>query len=74
MPYAHTQTLSIRAEPTGNARTAWMWIIHRHPGQMLIVRSRPEYANRLQALEAGSAAANRISRRLRIPVSPEAGA
>ena len=63
--------LTVRADAEGKAPTPWAWTIHRGAGRFLIVRSRPEYRDRTEALAAGMAAAADIGRRLRVAVATE---
>lgn len=67
MPCSQLPNLIVHAEPANKRQTAWAWIIHREPDQMLIVRSLPEYADYDRALKAGRNAAVNISRKLSIP-------
>lgn len=69
MLYDRTQALSVSVKPDDQEREAWAWAIHRDPNQMLILRSRPDYASPDQALEAGGQAAAEIARKLGIPVA-----
>lgn len=67
MSYDRPEALSVSVEAADEGHTAWAWAIHRVPDQMLMVRSRPEYANHDQALKAARAAAKNVSRKLSIP-------
>jgi hypothetical protein len=46
----------------------WAWAIYRGANQFLIVRSRPEYHQRIEALQAGLKAAGEVGQRLRAEV------
>ena len=64
MPYDRSVPLSVQTEATGKAPTAWAWAIYRGAERFLILRSRPKYVNRADALEAGLRAAADVGRRL----------
>lgn len=68
MPYDRASALSIIVEANDEEQNAWAWVIHRVPDRMLILRSRPDYADPDQALEASGLAAAEISRKLGIPI------
>ncbi|GJD31103.1 hypothetical protein PMNALOAF_2356 [Methylobacterium adhaesivum] len=68
MPFDETAPLEVRAEAAGGGAKRWAWAIHRGADRCLIVRSRPEYRDRAQALEAGLMAAGGVGARLRADV------
>jgi hypothetical protein len=68
MPFDETAPLEVRAEAAGSGAKRWAWAIHRGADRCLIVRSRPEYRDRAQALEAGLMAAGGVGARLRADV------
>lgn len=72
MPYDRPSALSIIVEAIDEEQSGWAWAIHRIPDRMLILRSRPDYADPDQALEAAGLAAAEISRKLGIPVETSA--
>jgi hypothetical protein len=49
----------------------WAWAIYRGTDRFLIARSRPEYQERTEALDAGLRAAVDVGRRLRVEVVTE---
>ena len=69
MLFDRQTVLSVQAEATGNAPKLWAWVIYRGAERFLITRSRPEYRERADALEAGFKAARDVSRRLRVDVA-----
>lgn len=68
MSFDRTEPLRVRAEATGEAPEPWAWAIYRGDDCFLILRSRPEYRERIEALDAGFAAAMGVGRRLRAEV------
>lgn len=66
-----TSPLRVRAEAVGEEPFPWAWAIYRGAIPFLIVRSRPEYRKRTDALEAGSKAATDVGRRLRAGIIEE---
>lgn len=68
MPFDRSHPLNVHAEATGEAPLAWAWAIYRGADRFLILRSRPEYEDRADALEAGLKAASDVGRRLRAEV------
>lgn len=64
MPFDRSHPLNVRTEATGEAPLAWAWAIYRGADRFLILRSRPEYEDHADALEAGLKAATDIGRRL----------
>lgn len=64
MPFDQTAPLEVRAEAAGGGAKPWSWAIHRGANRCLIVRSRPEYRDRAEALEAGLKAAGGVGARL----------
>ena len=71
MPFNRNDPLRVRAEAAGNDLTPWAWAIYRGANQFLIVRSRPEYRQRIEALQAGLKAAGEVGQRLRVEVVAE---
>lgn len=71
MPFDRDNPLKVQAEAAGKAPKLWAWAIYRGPNNFLITRSRPEYRERADALEAGLKAAVDIGRRLRAEVMVE---
>lgn len=63
--------LTVRAEAIGGTPVPWAWAIYRGPGSLLILRSRPQYRERADALQAGLQAAAEVGRRLRAPIIVE---
>mgnify|MGYP000630883645 FL=1 len=63
--------LTVRAEAIGAASAPWAWAIYRGPKSLLILRSRPVYRDRADALGEGVQAATEIGRRLRAPIIVE---
>jgi hypothetical protein len=68
MPFDRTAPLTVHAEATGKAPSPWAWAIYRGANRFLITRSRPEYRERVDALEAGFKAAADVGRRLRAEI------
>ncbi len=64
MPFDQTAPLEVWAEAAGDGATSWAWSIHRGANRCLMVRSRPEYRDRAEALEAGLKAAGGVGARL----------
>lgn len=71
MPGEEVDRLTVRAEAVGAPPIPWAWAIYRGIHPLLILRSRPEYRERADALKAGSKAAGEIGRRIRAPVVVE---
>jgi hypothetical protein len=71
MPFDRNATLRVHAEAIGDVSKPWAWAIYRGTSRFLITRSRPEYRERVDALEAGFKAAKDVSRRLRVEVVTE---
>ena len=71
MPFDRNEPLRVRAESAGTGLTPWAWAIYRGANQFLIVRSRPKYRQRIEALEAGHKAAGEVGQRLRAEVVVE---
>jgi hypothetical protein len=71
MPFDRDNPLRVRAEAVGKAPKLWAWAIYRGSDRFLITRSRPDYYERANALEAGLKAAGDIGRRLRTEVVVE---
>jgi hypothetical protein len=69
--FSRAEPLRVHAEVTGEAPTLWAWAIYRGTDRFLIARSRPEYQERNEALEAGLRAAVDVGRRLRVEVVTE---
>ena len=68
MPFDRNEPLRVRAEAADTGLTPWAWAIYRGAHQFLIVRSRPEYHQRIEALQAGLKAAGEVGQRLRAEV------
>lgn len=68
MPHDNPTSLVVQAEATGEPPNEWAWAIYCGTGQFLITRSRPEFAKRTEAMEAGSTAAADVARKLRIDI------
>ena len=68
MPFDRSAPLTVYVEPVGKAPKSWAWAIYRGANGFLITRSRPEYRERTDALEAGLKAAADVGRRLRVGV------
>ena len=68
MPFDRNEPLRVRAEAIDTGLTPWAWAIYRGANQFLIVRSRPEYHQRIEALQAGLKAAGEVGQRLRAEV------
>ncbi|MFF8802869.1 MULTISPECIES: hypothetical protein [unclassified Methylobacterium] len=64
MPVDQTAPLEVGIEAAGDGVQRWAWAIHREANRCLIVRSRPEYRDRAEALEAGLKAAGGVGARL----------
>ena len=64
MPFDQTASLGVGAEAAGDEVKRWAWAIHRGADRCLIVRSRPEYRDRAEALEVGLKGAGRMGARL----------
>lgn len=71
MSYDRNDLLKVRAEPIGADPVPWAWAIYRGPDDLLILRSRPEYVERADALRAGAQAAGEVGRRLRAEIIVE---
>lgn len=71
MSYDRSDLLTVRAEAIGGAPVPWAWAIYRGPHSLLILRSRPEYREHADALQAGLRAASEVGRKLRAPVIVE---
>lgn len=71
MPFDRNEPLRVRAEAAGSDLTLWAWAIYRGANQFLIVRSRPEYHQRVEALQAGLRAAGEVGQRLCVEVVAE---
>ena len=71
MPFDRDIALMVRAEAVGKAPKLWAWAIYRDGDRFLITRSRPDYYERADALEAGLKAAGDVGRRLRTEVVVE---
>ncbi|MGU3661746.1 hypothetical protein [Methylobacterium fujisawaense] len=71
MSYDRNDPLTVRAEAVGAAPVPWAWAIYRGPDGPLILRSRPEYGERADALRAGAQAAGEVGRRLRAEIVVE---
>ena len=71
MTFSRAKPLRVHVEATGEALTPWAWAIYRGVDCFLIARSRPEYQERTEALEAGLRAAVDVGRRLRVEVVTE---
>ena len=64
MPFDQAAPLEVRTEAPGKGTKPWAWSIHRGANRCFIVRSRPEYRDRAEALEAGLKAAGGVGARL----------
>lgn len=71
MPFDRNEPLKVRAEAADTGLTPWAWAIYRGANQFLIVRSRHEYRQRIEALQAGFKAAGEVGQRLRVEVVVE---
>lgn len=71
MPFNRDDRLRVRAEAVGTTPKPWVWAIYRGTDRFLITRSRPEYRERDEALEAGLKAAADVGRRLHTEVVAE---
>jgi hypothetical protein len=71
MPFDRDDPLRVEAEAVGEASTPWAWAIYRGVNRFLIIRSRAEYHDRADALDAGLKAAVDVGRRLRTEVVVE---
>jgi hypothetical protein len=71
MSYDRNDLLTVRAEAVGIAPVPWAWAIYRGPPRLLILRSRPEYHERADAVQAGLKVAGEVARKLRAPVIVE---
>ncbi|MFF8803157.1 MULTISPECIES: hypothetical protein [Bacteria] len=71
MSHDPTDLLTVRAEAVGIAPMPWAWAIYRGPPRLLILRSRPEYHERAEAVQAGLKVAGEVARKLRAPVVVE---
>jgi hypothetical protein len=69
MPFDRNDPLRVQVEAVGKAPKVWAWAIYRGTNRFLITRSRPEYRERADALEAGFKAAAGVGRRLRAEVA-----
>jgi hypothetical protein len=69
--FDRSEPLMVGAEVDGLASTPWAWTVHRGAGRFVILRSRPEYRDRAEAMAAGVEAAVHIGRRLRVEVITE---
>lgn len=58
--------LNVTAERVGDGPLPWAWSIFNESAKMLTARSRPEYAERGQALGAGHAVAAAVRRKLEL--------
>ena len=68
MPSDRNEPLRVRAEAADTGLTPWTWAIYQGANQFLIVRSRPEYRQRIEAPQAGFKAAGEVGQRLRAEV------
>ena len=68
MPFDRRAPLNVHAEAMDKGQTAWGWAVYRGSERFLILRSRPDYPDRSDALAAGFEAAKDIGRRLGVEV------
>ena len=73
LPFDRSEPLRVRAESVSTGPTPWCWAIYRGADRFLIVRSRAEYQEPAEALDAGLKAAGHVGNRLRteIIIEPE---
>lgn len=71
LPFDRSEPLRVRAEAVSTGLTPWAWAIYRGADQFLIVRSRADYRERAEALDAGLKAAGYVGNRLRAEVIVE---
>lgn len=71
LPFDRSEPLRVRAEAVSTGPTPWAWAIYRGTERFLIVRSRAEYREPAEALDAGLKAAGDVGNRLRAEVIVE---
>lgn len=71
MPFDRNEPLRVRAEAVSTGPAPWAWAIYRGVDRFLIVRSRPEFQEPAEALDAGLKAAGDVGNRLRAEVIVE---